>query len=728
MLTPIDDTLAGGGELGALIRALDWARTPLGPVESWPQSLRTSVSIVLASRFPLSIWWGDEYVLLYNDAYAPLLGAKHPAALGQPALDVWAEVKEILGPMLAHVSATGETTVTVNGLLPLHRHGFLEECYFTWSYSPIRVESGRVGGILTVVTETSEQVLGARRRHLLRELATATAGATGVDAACRAAAHSFQPDVIPFSLLYLQEDGCTTARLVATSGIEPGQPASPRLLDSASPTASPSHAIWPLAQAHATGALQQVCVLDAKFAALPTGGWPAPTREAIVLPISRPNEARPFGFLVAGVHPGHPLHASHRRFFDLVGTQLSLALSFARASEATEPSDELRARQSALSLMQQVTRDDQRKNEFLAMLAHELRNPLAALSGALQLIGHQEPRDEREQRYREICRRQVTTLVRLVDDLLDISRITRGRVELRREQTDLVAVVNAALQVTRPQFDQRRHQVTLSVGAGSFVFAADPIRLEQVFTNLLTNAAMYTDIPGQIDIRLTRSGDARGAWARVTISDPGRGLAPEMLEGVFELFAQVDRGLARSDSGLGIGLTLARGLVEQHGGRIEAHSEGRGRGTTMTVHLPLTAAAQLPQSAATSGHAASATAGAARRRIVLVEDNDDARLVLHELLADLGHEVSVAPDGSRGRDLILAARPDLALVDIGLPDIDGYEVARAVRREPTLAATTLVALTGYGDAESRARAHAAGFDAHLTKPVNLKQLEQVLRR
>ena len=151
MLTPVDNTLAGGGELGALIRALDWARTPLGPVELWPQSLRTSVSIVLASRFPLSIWWGDEYVLLYNDAYAPLLGAKHPAALGQPALDVWAEVKEILGPMLAHVSATGETTVTVNGLLPLHRHGFLEECYFTWSYSPIRVESGRVGGILTVV-------------------------------------------------------------------------------------------------------------------------------------------------------------------------------------------------------------------------------------------------------------------------------------------------------------------------------------------------------------------------------------------------------------------------------------------------------------------------------------------------------------------------------------------------------------------------------------------------
>jgi len=352
-----------------------------------------------------------------------------------------------------------------------------------------------------------------------------------------------------------------------------------------------------------------------------------------------------------------------------------------------EVTDQVHARQRVEVLVTQATRDGQRKNEFLAMLAHELRNPLAAISMALELIGHQEVRDERERRYREICSRQVSTLVRLVDDLLDISRITRGRVELRRGSTDLVVIINAALQTTRPQFEQRRHEVTVSVGAGSFVMDADPMRLEQVFTNLLTNAAKYTDRPGRIDVRLTRTeDDARTAWACVEITDPGRGIAPDMLEEVFELFAQVDRGLARSDSGLGIGLTLARGLVVQHGGRIEARSEGHGRGTTMTVRLPLTTAPARASHAATSGPPAPASAPV-RRRIVLVEDNEDARLVLRDLLEELGHEVSVAADGSRGRDLILATCPDLALVDIGLPDIDGYEVARAIRRVPALAGT-----------------------------------------
>ncbi len=705
--TPIeraDEALAGGGKLGALIRSMDWTQTQLGCSHAWPQSLRTALSIVLGSRAPILIGWGPQHVLLYNDAYAPLLGARHPAALGKAALEVWPQTHDV--PRLEHVTTTGETTSHSDGRLFVLGQGFLEERYFTSSHSPIRVESGDVGGVFTVMTETTDQVMEERRRHCLQDLAVATTGATEVDEACQAAARAFQPNLVPFCLIYVLDETGQTARRAAASALDLGPRASPTTIDLAS-----AEAVWPLAQARDTGKVQHVGDLEGKFGTLFVGDWPAPLREAIVVPMSRPNEAHPFAFLVAGLHPGHPLNESHRTFFEFATRQVSRSMTQARTLKVSE------ARDQALAAL-----EGKRKDEFLAMLAHELRTPLTALSTALDLLGRRDVRDASEHRIRAVCGRQLGNLVRLVDDLLDVSRVTRGKLQLRPQRIDLVEVIQAALQTTRPQFEKRRHRVALEMGAGSLALDADPTRLEQVFTNLLSNAAKYTDDLGLIEVRLRPEGEGPAARVCVEITDSGRGLAPGMIDQIFELFAQVDSGLARSDAGLGIGLTLVRSLVELHGGQVYARSQGLGYGTTMVVRLPLPVAGATVRLPA----AASNPALLERRRIVLVEDNKDAREVLRELLEDLGHEVIEANNGTCGRDLIVANRPDLALVDIGLPGLDGYEVAREIRNQPALAGTRLVALTGYGDAESRARALKAGFDAHLTKPFSIAQIHSVL--
>jgi PAS domain S-box-containing protein len=362
---------------------------------------------------------------------------------------------------------------------------------------------------------------------------------------------------------------------------------------------------------------------------------------------------------------------------------------------------------------------DRRKNDFLAVLAHELRNPLAPIRNALQFMRLKGPVDPDLVRARDMIERQTQQLTNLVDDLLDVTRISRGKVRLKKEIHDITTIINHAVETSRPLIEARKHTLTIAHAPQPMQVEADPARLAQILCNLLNNAAKYTAEGGQIFLTVQREGNE----AVVRIEDTGIGIPADMLAWVFELFTQVDHSLARSQGGLGIGLTLVRSLVEMHGGSVEAHSDGPGRGSEFVVRLPI-----LAENPADNPPAAPPASGApsTRRRVLVVDDNRDAAESLTLLLQLLGHEVRTAFDGETALATAQAWDPEIALLDIGLPGMDGYEVARRLRggllRQPCL----LVALTGYGREEHRQRSLNAGFDLHFVKPVDSSALRDLL--
>jgi PAS domain S-box-containing protein len=358
---------------------------------------------------------------------------------------------------------------------------------------------------------------------------------------------------------------------------------------------------------------------------------------------------------------------------------------------------------------------DRRKDEFLAMLAHELRNPLAAVRNTVRLLERTAAAEPRSQRYLGILERQTRSLGGLVDDLLDVSRITRGLVELKQARVDLGAAVDRALESVQVLLDEKRHEVSVTLPRKPACVAGDPLRLEQILVNLLTNAAKYTDPGGRIAISL----ECRGDSAELRVRDSGIGLEPDVIDRIFDLFGQAQRGLDRAQGGLGIGLTIVKNLVELHGGQVEATSEGLGKGAEFIVTLPL-----APVEDGAPAPAAETRAGAVRaKRVLVVDDNTDIAGTLALLLEESGHTVAVAHDGPSALAKAEEVEPELILLDIGLPGMDGYEVAKQLRQNPRTRSILLAALTGYGQAGDRARAQAAGFDKHFVKPVDIDALE-----
>jgi signal transduction histidine kinase len=376
------------------------------------------------------------------------------------------------------------------------------------------------------------------------------------------------------------------------------------------------------------------------------------------------------------------------------------------------------AEQAARQRAEELAEMDRRKDEFLAMLAHELRNPLAAIMTAIGILERKPTEDIKEARMRGIIHRQTHHLARLVDDLLDVSRITRDRVELRKGRLDLLTVLHQVVGTIRPVAESRGLGLEVSLPREPLWVNADATRLEQVFTNLLDNAAKYTD-SGHVTLHVERQGVDGTARAVVRVKDTGIGIPKEVQPYIFELFAQADTSLERSRGGLGIGLTLVRKLVQMHGGQVTVHSEGPGHGSEFVVKLPLLRELEIP---APPPKGRDARRG---RRILLVEDNSDARQAMRDLLELWGHQVTVAPDGVQGVALALQQTPELALVDIGLPGLDGYRVAEELRSRVGQS-IRLVAITGYGGPEGHDRALKAGFDLHLVKPVKPDDLDRLL--
>ncbi|MFT3770924.1 MAG: response regulator [Minicystis sp.] len=378
-------------------------------------------------------------------------------------------------------------------------------------------------------------------------------------------------------------------------------------------------------------------------------------------------------------------------------------------------------RQSADQARREAEAANRLKDEFLAMLGHELRNPLAPIVTALYLMRLRG--GSAVERERAVIERQVKHLAQLVDDLLDVSRITRGKIELRRQRVEIAEVVAKAIELSSPLLEQRRHHLTVLVPARGLAIDGDPTRLAQVISNLLANAAKYTEAGGHIEVRAERD---RGGDVVLHVRDDGIGIVPEMLPRIFELFMQERQALDRSQGGLGLGLAIVRSLVALHGGSVAAHSEGRGRGSDFTVRLPALDPAIPSPSGPAPVIASNRAPVSAARRILVVDDNRDAAVLLAESLSELGHTVYVAHDGPSALRMAEEQIPEIGVLDIGLPVMDGYELARRLREQPALGRIRLIAVTGYGQQEDCRRSEEAGFDAHLVKPVPLDRLEGLL--
>jgi two-component system, sensor histidine kinase len=381
-------------------------------------------------------------------------------------------------------------------------------------------------------------------------------------------------------------------------------------------------------------------------------------------------------------------------------------------------------------LLERLEEADHRKDEFLAMLGHELRNPLAVIQNALTLLTHDPHQSDRSHKQHDVIDRQLRHLCHLVDDLLDVTRITQGKVVLKRQLVDLRKIVDAATRTLESSDQADRHLIAVSKGSEPVPVNGDPVRLEQILWNLLSNAVKYTPDGGHIWVTV----DQDESEARISVRDDGIGIPVAMLPRIFEPFMQLEHSLDRSQGGLGLGLPLVRNLVELHGGSIRAASEGRGHGSQFVASFPVAEASDEmfvmapPADATANVPVALGTAAPARSlKILVVDDNEDGRETMRELLTSLGHEVELAVDGLSAIATALATGPELALIDIGLPGCDGYEVARKIRGGPNGSSPWLVAMTGYGQPDDRRQALDAGFDRHLVKPVAFECLRSLLR-
>ena len=420
---------------------------------------------------------------------------------------------------------------------------------------------------------------------------------------------------------------------------------------------------------------------------------------------------------------GHPAGRVARAIgpLDVLGNVAVLQRPLSIDTLVTAVRTALRARRrqyQVRDLLREREDADRRKDEFLAMLAHELRNPLAPIRNAAGLLGFPTLDPATLLEVRDVLERQVGHMTRLIDDLLDVSRITRGKIELEKQVVDLGEAMNHAARAAAEVIQARRHELIQLLPPEPMRLEVDPTRLDQVLTNLLTNSAKYTPPGGKISL----SAVCEAGHAVIRVRDDGIGVEPTLLPRMFDLFTQADRPLDRSQGGLGIGLTVVKSLVELHGGTVEARSDGPGTGLEMTVRLPALPGAPPVRSRPEAPQLAAAKPS----RVLLVEDHADGAAMLSRLLRSYGHEVRVAHDGPSGIQAALEFLPDVLLLDIGLPGMDGYEVARRLRREPKLRRAYFAALTGYGGAGDAEAAEAAGFDRHLTKPVEVDTLRQIL--
>ena len=733
-----DPLFSGAGEMAALMRARDWSTTPLGLPADWDRSLRTVVRIMLTSRYAMWMGWGPDLTFFYNDAYAPTLGTKHPWALGQPARQVWAEIWQAIGPRIDTVLQRGEATWDEGLLLFLERNGYPEETYHTFSYSPLPTDAGGVGGMLCVVTEVTDRILGERRLALLRDLASRLAATNATEEVFAAVEHCLgrnSPD-LPFSLTYLFEDEGRRARLVSRTAISADHPAAEAVVEM-----SGAPCRWPFADVIAQATVPVVVELDATVP-WPRGDWPQSPNRALLIPIPEQGQTRPAGMFIAGLNVHRPLDDAYRAFIRLFVGQLTAGLANARAYQAE------RRRSEALAEI------DRAKTTFFSNVSHEFRTPLTLMLGPIEDALAERERFSAEDVDRwDLLHRNGLRLSKLVNTLLDFARIEAGRLEATYEATDLAALTRDLASAFRSAIERAGLRLTVDAPAAAEATYVDRDMWEKIVLNLLSNALKFT-FEGEISVSLRHQGDL----VELTVTDTGVGVAPEELPHLFDRFYRVRGTESRTHEGTGIGLALVQELARLHGGTVAASSVF-GRGTTFTVTIP-NGSAVLSGRRMTSGTALVSTAlgtrpfveealrwlpaeagnqlaseavtapgapvrgsepGRNASRILVADDNADVRQYVSRILGEKW-DVEAVADGEAALRSVQIRRPDLILSDVMMPKLDGFGLVKALRDDPATMDLPIILLSARAGEDATAEGLGQGANDYLVKPFSSREL------
>ena len=817
----------GKSSAGAQIRAIDWSQTALGPIATWPPSLRIAVTNTLDSPIATIVLWGADLLQIYNDSYQIILGARHPRAMGQATRDCWPEVWHFNEPIYAEVMATGETIHYADQEFVLGPPEDSASFYFTVTYAPLRDEAGQVRGVIVQVVETTARIAMERENEKLAKIAQCASkrqafnllladglrSATTIDDVIAKASELLGVHLDACRVLYCEVDDArgtfdirrdwTRAGVLSIAGktrylsnfgsefindlrlgnylavddVTKDPRAADVLLSYASMDIRAFLAVpllrngrlsvvltvhrtlpyvWSDAEiqlAHdfieRTGAAAENAKAQATMRAerdrsqaifdCMTEGFGLVDRDGFVLQmndeglrIAQRNASEvighnhwkiwpetigtPLAVLYANViETGTPGSIEYEHtFWNGVKTWLEVRVyrtpSYELAIFYRDISDRKLAQEALLEA-------DQRKDEFLAMLAHELRNPLAPIKNALHIMRRTETNNVTVQSASAMMERQISHMVRLVEDLLDASRISRGNIELRKVNIELAAAIELAVEASQPFCERMEHELIVSLPNHAVVLNADPTRLAQIIGNLLHNACKFTKKGGCITLAVTSEENE----AVIKVMDNGVGIEATQFSRIFELFTQIDTGLERSRGGLGIGLSLVKRLVEMHGGTLQVFSAGINLGSEFVVRLPIAENVQEQ-----TLHNALGGETSQRYRILVVDDNQDAATSMAELLELVGHQTYVAHDGLEAVRMACELSPDIVLLDIGLPKLNGFEAARKIRHEAWGRNMVLVAVTGMGQDEDRRKTKEVGFNGHLVKPVDLALLMELL--
>lgn len=860
--------LSRGGEMAVLTRSFDWRSTSLGPAEHWPETLKTTLRLVLTSNHPMFVWWGPELIQFYNDAYRRTLGPeRHPSALGQSGYECWSEIWDIIGPQIQSVLAGGDATWNVEQLVPTTRNGRKEDIYWTYSYSPIEDSTG-IHGVLVICNDVTDehktkqelqrlnaellvqinhsQRLEADQAFQLQlldklsqinepgEIASVIFGMLGSQLGLARInfaniddvdgtffiEHSWNipnlnkmqglngfvsdysseflsllrqgkvvavadtetdehTDATAYSALYTRAVMAVPIRrndllvaVLSTHRTSP-QPWAAGEINLFKEVAERVYSAIERKRIEAFRAAsrerlyerqkEETQRLNALFQQTPSfmAVLRGPThiyemvnnsilqllgnREYLGLPV---REAVPeleaqgyFALLDEVYNTGKPFVGFGMRI-DVVRTEGgpaeeryvnfiyqpifekdgSVSGIFVEGTDVTEQhliDVELKRVNAELAdKIRDLELADKRKNDFLAMLAHELRNPLSPISAASELLRLGRLDDQGVRQTSEIISRQIKHMTGLIDDLMDVSRVTRGLVTLNKVKIDAQHLLLEAVEQVRPMLERHHHRLSIEIPGDPVYTYGDRKRLIQAVANILNNAAKYTPEGGNVQLALKMKDDKVG----IIVRDDGIGMDAMTARDAFELFTQAERSSDRTQGGLGIGLALVKSIIELHDGEVEGCSEGPGKGSEFSIWLPAVSAPALNQIPSSNSSFAATNA----LRVLVVDDNVDAAQMLAMYLDALGHHVLFTHDAAEALALSVNHKFDACLMDIGLPEMDGYELARRLRAQPATAHVKLIAITGYGQDKDKEKSREAGFDHHLVKPVDTTQLLQLL--
>jgi PAS domain S-box-containing protein len=736
---PADVLFPGDGEMARRMRAYPWRQSALGDPAGWPASLRTACRICLTSRFPMIVWWGEQLRFFYNDAYLPLLGTKHPA-LAKPGEAVWTEIWDIIGPMLTSVMASGEATWSEDLLLPMNRHGYWEETYWTYSYSPLHDDDGTVRGVFTAVSDTTERVIGERRLAALQDLGALAGRARSATEACHLVTRALGRAAadIPFAAIYLRRPGTDETILAASSP----------------PEEMPVPAVsgpggWPVTGVLRSGQPATLSDVAARFAALPAGGWQTSPAQAMVLPLPGETGGQTVGVIVLAASAGRTLDDAYASFLGLVAQQAAALINAAVAYQFQQRRAE------------ELAELDRAKTAFFSNISHEFRTPLTLIMGPLEeLRTRLVPGDQAARQELDVIHRNGLRLGKLVNTLLDFSRIEAGRMQARYEPVDLAPFTADLASVFRSAIERAGLSYEVHCTVLPEPVYVDREMWEKVVLNLLSNALKFT-FDGAISVTL---GEQNGQ-ATLRIADTGIGVAADEMPRLFERFHRIPSARSRSNEGSGIGLALVRELVGLHGGTITADST-EGAGTTFTVRLPfggdhLPAANVAPAAGPDLVSAAAdpfveevlrwlpdgeaplealpPAAGARLRetwgppglagltgptgpaRVLLADDNADMREYLRRLLR-ASYQVTAVADGLTALDAVRVSPPDLVISDVMMPGLDGLALVAALRSDPRTADVPVLLLSARAGEEAAIEGLEAGADDYLVKPFSAAEL------